>query len=87
MTAWLQVVVTHVLEPYEGKANFVKAARQFLTQMFIRSPESSGSFHLIRELYDEYIFLLIEHKVALERGETRIVAMRERNTMKSVQYE
>lgn len=39
------------------------------------SPESLGSFHLIHELYEEYIFLIIEHKVALVIGETPIAVI------------
>jgi hypothetical protein len=36
---------------------------------------SFGSFHVVRLLYDEYIFFIIEHRVALETGETAIAVM------------
>ncbi|KAK3871510.1 hypothetical protein Pcinc_023352 [Petrolisthes cinctipes] len=72
---WLRTVVTRVLRPHEGKADFPKHARQFLLKwsfyssmvirdLTLRSAASFGSFHLIRLLYDEYMFYLVEHKVA-----------------------
>lgn len=45
--------------------------------MVIRSPESFGSFHLIHELYEEYILFLIEHKVVLETEETSVAVKEE----------
>ncbi|KAG8237729.1 hypothetical protein J437_LFUL017864 [Ladona fulva] len=86
--AWLKGVVAQVLKPYEGKANFAKAARQFLLKwsfyssmvirdLTLRSAASFGSFHLIRLLYDEYMFYLIEHQVANATGETPIAVMGE----------
>jgi regulatory factor X 1/2/3 len=87
--AWLKSAVTQILEPYKGKPNFVKAAKQFLlkwsfySSMIIRdlnleSPASAGSFHLIRLLYDEYMLFLVEHQVALETGEIPIAVMGEK---------
>jgi regulatory factor X 1/2/3 len=84
--AWLKSVVSQVLKQYDGKPNFVKAARQFLLNwsfysslvirdLSLRSVASFGSFHLIRLLYDEYMFFVIEHKVALETGETPIAVI------------
>ncbi|KAJ8668157.1 hypothetical protein QAD02_009820 [Eretmocerus hayati] len=83
---WLKSVVTQVLQPYEGKPTFAKAARQFLLKwsfyssmvirdLTLRSAASFGSFHLIRLLYDEYMFYLIEHQVALSTGTTPIAVM------------
>ncbi|XP_058790783.1 DNA-binding protein RFX2 [Phymastichus coffea] len=83
---WLKGVVTQVLQPYEGKQTFAKAARQFLLKwsfyssmvirdLTLRSAASFGSFHLIRLLYDEYMFYLIEHQVALSTGTTPIAVM------------
>ncbi|XP_070564347.1 transcription factor RFX3-like isoform X8 [Ptychodera flava] len=83
---WLESVVNQVLTPHEGKADFAKAARQFLLKwsfyssmvirdLTLRSAASFGSFHLIRLLYDEYMFYLIEHKVAAATGETPIAVM------------
>ncbi|XP_076307567.1 DNA-binding protein RFX2-like isoform X2 [Tachypleus tridentatus] len=86
--AWLEGVVNLVLQPFKGKPDFPKAARQFLLKwsfyssmvirdLTLRSAASFGSFHLIRLLYDEYMFYLIEHKVAKALGETPIAVMGE----------
>ncbi|XP_011647755.2 DNA-binding protein RFX2 isoform X5 [Pogonomyrmex barbatus] len=83
---WLKGVVTQVLKPFEEKPTFAKAARQFLLKwsfyssmvirdLTLRSAASFGSFHLIRLLYDEYMFYLIEHQVALATGTTPIAVM------------
>ncbi|GAB6026623.1 hypothetical protein CHUAL_013029 [Chamberlinius hualienensis] len=85
---WLVGVVHQVLLPHEGKPDFAKAARQFLLKwsfyssmvirdLTLRSAASFGSFHLIRLLYDEYMFYLIEHRVAQATGETPIAVMGE----------
>uniref|UniRef100_A0A3Q2Z639 Transcription factor RFX3 n=1 Tax=Hippocampus comes TaxID=109280 RepID=A0A3Q2Z639_HIPCM len=86
--AWLDNVVTQVLKPYEQRPSFPKAARQFLLKwsfyssmvirdLTLRSAASFGSFHLIRLLYDEYMFYLVEHRVAQATGETPIGVMGE----------
>ncbi|XP_062870005.1 transcription factor RFX3 isoform X2 [Trichomycterus rosablanca] len=86
--AWLDNVVTQVLRPYEDRPTFPKAARQFLLKwsfyssmvirdLTLRSAASFGSFHLIRLLYDEYMFYLVEHRVAQATGETPIGVMGE----------
>nr|XP_033337438.1 DNA-binding protein RFX2 isoform X4 [Megalopta genalis] len=83
---WLKSVVTQVLKPFEEKPTFAKAARQFLLKwsfyssmvirdLTLRSAASFGSFHLIRLLYDEYMFYLIEHQVAIATGTTPIAVM------------
>ncbi|XP_076046596.1 DNA-binding protein RFX2-like isoform X3 [Oratosquilla oratoria] len=83
---WLQAVVTQVLRQHEGKTDFAKHARQFLLKwsfyssmvirdLTLRSAASFGSFHLIRLLYDEYMFYLVEHKVASAIGLTPIAVM------------
>ncbi|XP_072372996.1 transcription factor RFX3 isoform X3 [Scyliorhinus torazame] len=85
---WLDNVVTQVLKPYEGSPSFPKAAREFLLKwsfyssmvirdLTLRSAASFGSFHLIRLLYDEYMFYLVEHRVAQATGETPIAVMGE----------
>ncbi|ELT97878.1 hypothetical protein CAPTEDRAFT_168129 [Capitella teleta] len=85
---WLEGVVNQCLQPHEGDTNFPKAARQFLLKwsfyssmvirdLTLRSAASFGSFHLIRLLYDEYMFYLVEHKVAAATGETPIAVMGE----------
>ncbi|KAJ8356982.1 hypothetical protein SKAU_G00197760 [Synaphobranchus kaupii] len=85
---WLDSVVNQVLKPHEGSPSLPKAARQFLLKwsfyssmvirdLTLRSAASFGSFHLIRLLYDEYMFYLVEHRVAQATGETPIAVMGE----------
>uniref|UniRef100_A0A1Y1M0I7 RFX-type winged-helix domain-containing protein n=1 Tax=Photinus pyralis TaxID=7054 RepID=A0A1Y1M0I7_PHOPY len=84
--SWLKNVVRSALKPYEGKPNFSRAARQFLLKwsfyssmvirdLTLRSAASFGSFHLIRLLYDEYMFYLIEHQVSEVTGVVPIAVM------------
>jgi len=72
---WLQSAVNKALENVKAKETLVQAARQFLLNwsfyssmvirdLTLRSAASFGSFHLIRLLYDEYVFYLVEQKVA-----------------------
>ncbi|XP_052314107.1 transcription factor RFX3-like isoform X2 [Oncorhynchus keta] len=86
--AWLDNVVTQVLQPFEDRPSFPRAARQFLLKwsfyssmvirdLTLRSAASFGSFHLIRLLYDEYMFYLVEHRVAQATGQTPISVMGE----------
>uniref|UniRef100_A0A8D0U958 Regulatory factor X1 n=1 Tax=Sus scrofa TaxID=9823 RepID=A0A8D0U958_PIG len=75
--AWLDGVVSQVLKPYQGSAGFPKAAKLFLLKWSFYSAASFGSFHLIRLLYDEYMYYLIEHRVAQAKGETPIAVMGE----------
>ncbi|XP_051024498.1 MHC class II regulatory factor RFX1 isoform X2 [Acomys russatus] len=85
---WLDGVVSQVLKPYQGSSGFPKAAKLFLLKwsfyssmvirdLTLRSAASFGSFHLIRLLYDEYMYYLIEHRVAQAKGETPIAVMGE----------
>lgn len=46
-----------------------------IRDLTLRSAASFGSFHLIRLLYDEYMFYLIEHQVAVATGTTPIAVM------------
>uniref|UniRef100_W5LY24 DNA-binding protein RFX2 n=1 Tax=Lepisosteus oculatus TaxID=7918 RepID=W5LY24_LEPOC len=93
--AWLDNVVSQVLKPHEGSPSFPKAARQFLLKwsfyssmvirdLTLRSAASFGSFHLIRLLYDEYMFYLVEHRVAQATGETPIAVMGEFSDLNSM---
>uniref|UniRef100_A0A673TI74 DNA-binding protein RFX2 n=1 Tax=Suricata suricatta TaxID=37032 RepID=A0A673TI74_SURSU len=93
--AWLDGVVTQVLRQHAGSPSFPKAARQFLLKwsfyssmvirdLTLRSAASFGSFHLIRLLYDEYMFYLVEHRVAEATGETPIAVMGEFNDLASL---
>ncbi|XP_052392515.1 MHC class II regulatory factor RFX1 isoform X4 [Carassius gibelio] len=86
--AWLDGVVSQVLKPYQSSTAFPKAAKLFLLKwsfyssmvirdLTLRSAASFGSFHLIRLLYDEYMYYLIEHRVAQAKGETPIAVMGE----------
>ncbi|XP_056271314.1 DNA-binding protein RFX2 isoform X2 [Pseudoliparis swirei] len=92
---WLDNVVSQVLKPHQGSASFPKAARQFLLKwsfyssmvirdLTLRSAASFGSFHLIRLLYDEYMFYLVEHRVARATGETPIAVMGEFSDLPSM---
>ncbi|XP_071359902.1 MHC class II regulatory factor RFX1 isoform X6 [Trachinotus anak] len=86
---WLDGVVSQVLKPYEhNPVALPKAAKVFLLNwsfyssmvirdLTLRSAASFGSFHLIRLLYDEYMYYLIEHRVAQAKGETPIAVMGE----------
>uniref|UniRef100_A0AAX7UP23 RFX-type winged-helix domain-containing protein n=1 Tax=Astatotilapia calliptera TaxID=8154 RepID=A0AAX7UP23_ASTCA len=89
--AWLDGVVSQVLKPYQQSPAFPKAAKLFLLKwsfyssmvirdLTLRSAASFGSFHLIRLLYDEYMYYLIEHRVAQAKGETPIAVMGEVST-------
>ena len=48
-----------------------------IRDLTLRSAASFGSFHLIRLLYDEYMFYLVERKVSSVTGETPIAVMGE----------
>lgn len=48
-----------------------------IRDLTLRSAASFGSFHLIRLLYDEFMFYLVEHKVANAMGQTPIAVMGE----------
>ncbi|XP_076584008.1 MHC class II regulatory factor RFX1 isoform X4 [Chaetodon auriga] len=86
---WLDGVVSQALKPYEhNPTTLPKAAKVFLLNwsfyssmvirdLTLRSAASFGSFHLIRLLYDEYMYYLIEHRVAQAKGVTPIAVMGE----------
>lgn len=48
-----------------------------IRDLTLRSAASFGSFHLIRLLYDEYMFYLVEHKVAKAIGASPMAVMGE----------
>lgn len=88
--SWLRLVVDSALEEYQEKASYATAARQFLLKwsfyssmvirdLTLRSAASFGSFHLIRLLYDEYMFFIVEHKVAQATNTKPIAVMSEIN--------
>ncbi|TDG43867.1 hypothetical protein AWZ03_009731 [Drosophila navojoa] len=87
--SWLQLVVESAMEEYTGKPSYARAARQFLLKwsfyssmiirdLTLRSASSFGSFHLIRLLFDEYMFYLVEHKIAEAQQKTAIAVICER---------
>ncbi|XP_068606827.1 MHC class II regulatory factor RFX1-like [Brachionichthys hirsutus] len=87
--SWLEGVVSQALKPYDSSpASLPKAAKVFLLNwsfyssmvirdLTLRSAASFGSFHLIRLLYDEYMYYLIEHRVARAKGVTPVAVMGE----------
>ena len=46
-----------------------------IRDLTLRSAASFGSFHLIRLLYDEYMFYLIEQRVAKAVNKTPVAVM------------
>ena len=46
-----------------------------IRDLTLRSAASFGSFHLIRLLYDEYMFYLIEQRVAKAMNKTPVAIM------------
>lgn len=62
-----------------------------IRDLTLRSAASFGSFHLIRLLYDEYMYYLIEHRVAQAKGETPIAVMGEvggqRRRRRNIKYQ
>lgn len=88
--AWLRQVaqsgVPHVRLDAAGREEFATAARQFLLKwslyssmvirdLTLRSAASFGSFHLIRLLFDEYMFYAVEQRVAEVLDTTPIAVM------------
>ncbi|XP_038597715.1 MHC class II regulatory factor RFX1-like isoform X2 [Tachyglossus aculeatus] len=86
--SWLDCVVSQVLKPYEGSPSFPKAAKLFILKwsfysslvirdLTLHGAASFGSFHLIWLFCDEYMYYLIEHRVAQDRSKTPIAIMGE----------
>ncbi|KND04216.1 uncharacterized protein SPPG_01648 [Spizellomyces punctatus DAOM BR117] len=74
-TNWLETVVNRFLDESLDPQRYVYVARQFLLKwafysslamrdLTLRSATSFGSFHLLRLLFDEYIFYLVEQRIA-----------------------
>jgi regulatory factor X 1/2/3 len=51
-----------------------------IRDLTLRSASSFGSFHLIRLLFDEYLFYLIEKQIALNKQTTSIEVICQVNT-------
>ncbi|KAL5250321.1 hypothetical protein ACHWQZ_G016160 [Mnemiopsis leidyi] len=86
--AWLKNVVDQRLAPFTNKPDFPQHAKYFLLNwsfycsmvirdLTLRSAASFGSFHLIRLLYDEYMYYLVEQRVAKFRNTDPVVVMGE----------
>lgn len=82
-TAWMMGVVKQALKPYKRNPDFAKSARLFLLKWSLyssvvirnlthRGAETSGSFHLLRLLHEEYMSFITEYQVALETGEPHL---------------
>lgn len=56
---------------------FAPSSSMIIRDLTLRSAASFGSFHLIRLLYDEYMFYLVEHKVAKAIGVSPMAVMGE----------
>lgn len=79
-----------VLDSCLGDANVTSATQFFfkwgfysslvMRDLTLRSASSFGSFHLIRLLFDEYIFYLIEHRVAKATSKTPLQVLGEVST-------
>jgi regulatory factor X 1/2/3 len=84
---WLDNSVTYYLQQFETTpSKYGEMARQFLLKwsffcssiirdLTLRSAMSFGSFHLVRLLYDEYMYHLIEHKIANMNKKTPLEVM------------
>ena len=57
-----------------------------IRDLTLRSAASFGSFHLIRLLYDEYVFYLVEQKVAqvLHKSPVAVMGLQQFRTSKSL---
>ncbi|GFX69747.1 transcription factor RFX3 [Trichonephila clavipes] len=95
--SWLENIVNKILEPHEGKPSYPKAAREFLLKwsffsslvirdLTLRSAASFGSFHLLRLLYDEFMFFVIEHCIAKATGTVSIAVMGEYQMIKFIDF-
>ena len=51
------------------------SSSSIVRDLTLRSAPSFGSFHLIRLLFDEYLYYLIEHKIANKYGLAPLAVM------------
>ena len=69
----LKYLYTFVLEYNIIKCFYFSSS--IVRDLTLRSAPSFGSFHLIRLLYDEYMYYIIEHKIANEYRQTPLAIM------------
>lgn len=72
MCIYCRIIITTVFSLFPSPISSM-----VIRDLTLRSASSFGSFHLIRLLYDEYIFYLVEHKVAAHLGMTPVAVMGE----------
>ena len=76
---WFSTIVIYVT-----KSGF--SSSMVIRDLTLRSAASFGSFHLIRLLYDEYVFYLVEQKVAqvLHKSPVAVMGLQQFRTSKSL---
>lgn len=73
---WLNLMKTlPCVLRFASPHNVLSSSSMVIRDLTLRSAASFGSFHLIRLLYDEYMFYLVEHRVAQATGDTPIAVM------------
>ena len=74
---WFSTIVIYVT-----KSGF--SSSMVIRDLTLRSAASFGSFHLIRLLYDEYVFYLVEQKVAqvLHKSPVAVMGLQQFRTSK-----
>lgn len=91
---WLTSVMDTATQKYEKTDVYATKIKNFLKNwglyceivvrdLTLRSAPSFGSFHLVRLLYDEYMFYLAQQKIAKENGQTIVGLMSESQTFKT----
>jgi hypothetical protein len=83
---WMDTTVSSYLRQFEGSENFFREAKSLLLKwsfvcssvvrdLTLRSAQSFGSFHLVRLLFEDYMYFLIEHRIANEYKITPLATM------------
>ena len=65
------------LHPITENLTLYPLSSMVIRDLTLRSAASFGSFHLIRLLYDEYMYYLVEQRVAKFRNTDPVVVMGE----------
>ena len=79
LLVWFSTIVIYVT-----KSGF--SSSMVIRDLTLRSAASFGSFHLIRLLYDEYVFYLVEQKVAqvLHKSPVAVMGLQQFRTSKFI---